>query len=298
MKIAAEEQTERSAGERRATADIDQLPQQHAALSGLPVPSSPRPPSSPADTVMIAGIPVANLSEDEAVETIDRLITEGGPHYAAVVNAAKLVTANRDKALNHALLNADLVTADGMSVVWASRLLGLGLKQRVTGIDLFARLIDRSADRGFSVYFLGAREESVASTVRLLASRYSKLRVAGYRNGYFDAADSVQICERIRESGADMLFVAMGSPRQEHWIASNLAFTGARFALGVGGSFDHLSGLARRAPRWMQKAGLEWLHRLAQEPRRLWRRYLIGNSEFVWLVIRQLLRRKRAEHHQ
>ena len=298
MKIAAEEQTGRPAGERKTTVDIDHLPQTHFSSSALPFPSSPRPPSSAMNTVVITGIPVANITEDEAVETIDRLITEGGPHYGAVVNAAKLVTANRDRDLNRALLNADLVTADGMSVVWASRLLGRGLKQRVTGIDLFGRLIDHASDRGLSVFFLGAREESVTNTVKLLANRYPRLRVAGYQNGYFDAADSVQICETIKGTGADLLFVAMGSPRQEYWIASNLPSTGARFALGVGGSFDHLSGLVRRAPRWMQRSGLEWLHRLAQEPHRLWRRYLIGNSAFVWLVIRQLLRRRRAEHHQ
>ena len=98
----------------------------------------------------------------------------------------------------------------------------------------------------------------------------------------------------VRNNGrADLLFVAMGSPKQEHWIASNVALTGARFALGVGGSFDHLSGLVRRAPRWMQRTGLEWLHRFVQEPRRLWRRYLIGNTAFIWLVIRQRLRARK-----
>lgn len=239
---------------------------------------------------LILGIPVANLNEDEAVRAIDALIAKGGSHYCAVVNAAKLVAADKDERLKRALLDADLVTADGMSVVWASRLLGHRLKDRVTGIDLFERLVELAARRGLAVFFLGARDESVRGTVELFATRYPALRIAGFRDGFFDASEARSVSESIKLSGADLLFVAMGSPRQEHWIASNLALTGVRFAMGVGGSFDHLSGAVRRAPKWMQRIGIEWLHRLAQEPRRLWRRYLIGNSAFIWLVLRQRAR--------
>ncbi|HSB08784.1 MAG TPA: WecB/TagA/CpsF family glycosyltransferase [Blastocatellia bacterium] len=239
----------------------------------------------------IAAIPVANLTEDETVDAIDRLIREGGSHYGVVVNAAKVVTANQNESLKRVLLEADLVTADGMSVVWASRLLGGGLKERVTGIDLFQQLVERAASRGLSVYLLGARDESVLGTVERLKARHAKLRVAGYRNGYFDDNESESVAGEIRRSAADLLFVAMGSPGQELWIASNLSRTGVRFALGVGGSFDHVSGLAVRAPRWMQHLGLEWLHRLLREPRRLWKRYLVGNLKFIWLIAKQLVSR-------
>jgi N-acetylglucosaminyldiphosphoundecaprenol N-acetyl-beta-D-mannosaminyltransferase len=238
----------------------------------------------------VAGIRVHNLSEDEAVDAIVRLIDKGGSHYAAVVNAAKIVAANEDNALKRALLEADMVTADGMSVVWASRVLGQPLKERVTGIELFERLVRRASERGWAMYFLGAREESVRGVVERFTSKYPGLRVAGYRNGYFDASESAAIAELIKQSSTDLLFVAMGSPAQERWITSNLEATGARFALGVGGSFDHVTGLARRAPGWMQRSGLEWLYRLIREPRRLWRRYLVGNSIFLWLVLRQRLR--------
>jgi N-acetylglucosaminyldiphosphoundecaprenol N-acetyl-beta-D-mannosaminyltransferase len=246
----------------------------------------------------VAGIPVANVSEDEAVEVIDKLVLEGGAHYGAVVNAAKLVAADRDEKLKRVLLTADLVTADGMSVVWASRLLGRGLKERVTGIDLFQRLVKHAASAGLSVYFLGAREESVRGIVEQFGREYPALRIAGYHNGYFEESEWQSVCEKIRLSGADLLFVAMGSPRQELWIASNVELAGVSFALGVGGSFDHLSGFARRAPRWMQRCGLEWLHRLALEPRRLWRRYLIGNSAFIGLVIRELFRGQERDHQK
>jgi N-acetylglucosaminyldiphosphoundecaprenol N-acetyl-beta-D-mannosaminyltransferase len=278
--------------------EIDRSPQNRVPSGPLPLRASApllTDYSAPRSSFsIVAGIPVANLSEDEAVEVIDNLVAEGGAHYGAVVNAAKLVAADRDEKLKRVLLDADLITADGMSVVWASRLLGHGLKERVTGIELFQRLVERAASARLSVFFLGAREESVRGVVELFASKYPALRIAGYHNGYFADSEWRSVCEKIRLSGAQLLFVAMGSPKQEHWIASNVALTGARFALGVGGSFDHLSGLARRAPRWMQQSGLEWLHRLALEPRRLWRRYLIGNSAFIWLVFRDRLRGREA----
>jgi N-acetylglucosaminyldiphosphoundecaprenol N-acetyl-beta-D-mannosaminyltransferase len=245
------------------------------------------------ETSRIAGIDVDNLSEDEVLTAIDSLLADGRPHYMAVVNAAKIVAASRDDELRRVLAQADLVTADGMSVVWASRALGRPLKQRVTGIDLFERLVGHAASAGLSVYFLGAREEAVRSLVGRLTSRHPTLRLAGYRDGYFQSSQSSAIADAINQSKADLLFVAMGSPAQEYWIASNLSRTGVRFALGVGGSFNHLSGLVRRAPGWMQRAGFEWLYRLLREPRRLWRRYLIGNTAFVWLVIKQVWGGKR-----
>jgi N-acetylglucosaminyldiphosphoundecaprenol N-acetyl-beta-D-mannosaminyltransferase len=250
-------------------------------------------------TTNIGGIDVANLTQDEALSFIERAIDEDGPHYAAVVNAAKIVLANEDAALKQALLGADVVTADGMSIVWASHLLGRGIKQRVTGIDLFERLVERAALRGWAVYFLGASEESVERLAKRFKELYPALRVAGWHNGYFDRSKSEAISAEIKSSSAALLFVAMGSPAQEHWIASNLAASGVRFAMGVGGSFDHVSGLSRRAPIWMQRSGLEWFYRLMREPRRLWRRYVFGNARFTMLVIRQrLLNRNRQEVQQ
>lgn len=248
------------------------------------------PPALSPGTIAIAevgGIRVHNLSMDESVDAIARLIDDGGSHYAAVVNAAKIVAAAKDELLKRALLEADLVTADGMSVVLASRVLGQPLKERVTGIELFERLVRRASERGWAVYFLGASDRSVCGVVERFTTVYPALRVAGCRNGYFDVAESTAIAEVIKQSAADLVFVAMGSPAQECWIRSNLEITGSRFALGVGGSFDHVAGLARRAPGWMQRSGLEWLYRLIREPRRLWRRYMVGNIAFVWLVIRQ-----------
>jgi N-acetylglucosaminyldiphosphoundecaprenol N-acetyl-beta-D-mannosaminyltransferase len=248
-----------------------------------------------AERLQIVGIGVNNLSEAETLDRVQRLIEAGGPHYAAVVNAAKVSLARRDAGLTRILKAADLVTADGMSVVWASRLLGHRLKGRVTGIDLMCRIVEQAERLGQSVYFLGASENSVRGAVEYFASKCPGVLVAGYRNGYFAPDDSAAIAGAIRQSGADILFVALGSPAQEIWIDANLAATGVRFALGVGGSFDHISGLVKRAPLWMQRAGLEWLFRLGSEPRRLWRRYLVGNSVFLWLVVKQVLSPNRGK---
>ena len=240
-----------------------------------------------AERVNVAGVEVDNLSEGEAVAAIAGRIEAGGSHYLCVINAAKAVAANRDPRLRAALGRAALVTADGMSVVWAARWLGSPLKERVTGIDLFERLVGEAASRGWSVYFFGARDESVRGVVERFSREHTNLRVAGWRNGYFEPSEAAAIAEEIRRSKADLLFVAMGSPAQEYWIAEQLERTGVHFAMGVGGSFDHLSGGKPRAPRWMQRAGLEWLYRLRREPRRLWRRYLIGNLQFIRLVVGQ-----------
>ena len=241
-------------------------------------------------TCSISGIRIHNLTQQETIEKIGELIADGDAHFMVVVNAAKIVAATRNKELLEILQRADIVTADGMSVVWASRFLRQPLKERVTGIDTFARLVEYAAEQGLSVYFFGACEEAVSKVVEVFQSRYPELRIAGYRNGYFTEEENAAIIAEISQSGADLLFVAMGSPAQERWIAANLKATGVTFALGVGGSFDHLSGRVPRAPLWMQSVGFEWLHRLALEPRRLWRRYLLGNTRFIRLVIKQFFR--------
>lgn len=234
----------------------------------------------------IAGVDVHAIDERAALDRIEAMIGAGRPHMMAVVNASKLVLAAGDERLREILQRADLVTADGMSVVWGARLLGGRLPGRVTGIDTMERLVARAAERGWSVFFLGAKQESVEGVVRNLTERHPDLRVAGYRNGYFQGREQ-EVVEQIRASRPDLLFVAMGSPAQEYFLSEHLERLGAAFSLGVGGSFDHVAGISRRAPRWMQRAGLEWLYRFGSEPRRLWRRYVFGNARFVMLLLRE-----------
>ncbi|KAF0244913.1 MAG: WecB/TagA/CpsF family glycosyltransferase, partial [bacterium] len=236
--------------------------------------------------VTITGIPIDNLSQKEALETIDRYINQKQKNrLMVVVNASKLVLAQEDKELRQIILSADIVTADGMSVVWASNFLGKPLKERVTGIDTFENLVEMAAQKGYSVYFLGAKPDVVEALVKHYQENLPNLKIAGYHDGYFGSNEDV--IDDVKKASPDILFVAMGSPRQEKWQSVNLTKLAVPFTIGVGGSFDHITGFSRRAPKWMQQSGLEWLYRLAQEPGRLWQRYLVGNTKFILLVLRE-----------
>ena len=205
----------------------------------------------------------------------------GRPRTVVTMNAAVLVSMRGDPELARACRAGDLVLADGAPVVWASRLAGARLPARVAGVDLMQRLLGAAAEHGLPVFFLGAREEVVRALVATCARRWPRLVVAGWRNGYFGPSSEGEVVEEIRRSGAAMLFVGMPSPFKEVWCERHRDALGVPVIMGVGGSFDVLAGFIRRAPRFMQAAGLEWLWRLLMEPRRLWRRYLVTNAVFL-----------------
>lgn len=236
--------------------------------------------------VEMLGVEVDAVDEREALERIAAMVEEDRPHLMVVVNASKLSLASRDPELRRIIRGADLVTADGMSVVWGARALGRRLPGRVTGIDTLERLVSEAERRGWSVFFLGATQEALDLAVATLRGRHPRLAVAGSHDGYFRGRED-EVADLVRAARPHLLFVAMGSPAQELFLDEYLERMGARFSLGVGGSFDHIAGLSRRAPVWMRRAGLEWLHRLLSEPRRLWRRYLFGNARFAWLLLRE-----------
>lgn len=240
-------------------------------------------------TVRIGRTEVDALTYAESLAEIARLVESPGVRQHAVVNASKVVAAQRDDTLVGALEACDLVNADGMSVVWASRLLGTPVPERVTGIDLMFALFGVAAERGWPVYLLGAREHVVATVVERLGEMHPGLTIAGARNGYWESHEEADIVQAVRESGARLLFVAMPSPKKELWVARHRDDLGVDLVMGVGGSFDVLAGVTRRAPKWMQNGGLEWFYRFVQEPRRMWRRYLVGNAAFAAIVLRQRL---------
>ena len=219
-------------------------------------------------------------------------------HTVVTLNAAQLVAMRRDPELARACRAGDLVVADGVPVLWAARLAGAALPGRVAGVDLMPRLVAAAAERGLPVFFLGAREEVVRALVARCEALHPGLRVAGFRNGYFGPDDGPAVIEQIRRSGAAMLFVGMPSPFKEIWCERHRDALGVPVILGVGGSFDVLAGFIRRAPAWMQRSGLEWLWRLAMEPRRLFARYLVTNSVFLAgtaaLALRRLAGPRRA----
>jgi N-acetylglucosaminyldiphosphoundecaprenol N-acetyl-beta-D-mannosaminyltransferase len=243
--------------------------------------------------VELLGCWINVLDLEQTVQAVDRIVQQGMPVQHCVVNAAKLVRMRDDPKLRQIVLDCPIVNADGQAVVWAARILGAPLPERVAGIDLFLALLEWAAGAGHPVYFLGATAEVLESAVAQALRRTPSLVVAGTQHGYFSADDEDEIVRRIHDSGARLLFVGMPSPRKEYWLAQNLAGLGVPFAMGVGGSLDVLAGKVQRAPRWMQRLGLEWFYRLAQEPRRLWRRYLVGNARFAHLVWREYRRRRR-----
>lgn len=242
----------------------------------------------------VLGCAVDNLSMAETLDRVGELIALGRPHQHVVINVDKIVKAARDPALARIIERCDLINADGMPVVWASRLLGRPLKERVTGVDLFFELLARAEQRGWRVYFLGAREAVVAEVVRRAQQRHPGLQVAGWRDGYWAPADEGAVVDGIAAARADILFVAIPSPRKEEFLACHQERMRVPFAMGVGGTFDVAAGLVRRAPVWMQRSGLEWLFRFLQEPRRMFRRYFVDDVGFLWLLARELRLRHRV----
>ncbi|MER6470829.1 WecB/TagA/CpsF family glycosyltransferase [Streptomyces collinus] len=236
------------------------------------------------------GVELDPLTMDETVQRCLEAVRDERQLEIGVVNAAKLVNMRRDPRLAGAVAGCDLVLADGQAVVWAGRLLRAPLPERVAGIDLFLRLLAEAESQGMSVYFLGARQEVLEEMLRRVADRFPRLEVAGSRHGYFDDSEQEGIANAIARSGARMLFLGMTSPKKEIFTAAYGARTGARVVHGVGGSFDILAGITKRAPASWQRWGVEWLYRALQEPRRLGRRYLTTNAAFLLMTAREFIR--------
>ena len=217
-------------------------------------------------------------------------------HIVITANASHLCMMRRDPVLRKACRAGDLSVADGMSVVWALRALGRPVPERVAGIDLMTNLLSNGAEQGLRVYFLGARREVVDALVTLCAGRYPGLIVAGYRDGYFSADAHDAIVDEIRACAPHLLFVGMPTPFKEIWCQLHRERLAVPVIIGVGGSFDVLAGFVKRAPRLVQIVGFEWAWRLMMEPRKLWRRYATTNTEFLWLVGREILTRRLSGH--
>lgn len=232
-----------------------------------------------------------NVTMDDTVDTIMRRIENDQFTQHVVVNVAKLVNMHSDPELAASVKHCDIVNIDGMGVVWAARLLGHQVPERVTGVDLFHTLNRNAADEGHSVYYLGASQRVVETAVAKMQQTYPGLEVAGYHHGYF-WDDERAVVEAIRRSGAKMLFVAITSPFKERFIQRWKEQLGVQFVMGVGGTFDIIAGKTKRAPIWMQNSGLEWLYRVGQEPGRMWRRYLTTNSKFGWMLAVEMFKQR------
>jgi exopolysaccharide biosynthesis WecB/TagA/CpsF family protein len=239
----------------------------------------------------ILGFPIHAVTMDRAVEVCREAIVAREPLVTGVINVAKIINMRKDQALKQAVMASDLIVADGAGVVWASCLLGERLPERIPGIDLFENLLALADREGFSVFLLGATPQVLEGVQRQIASRFPRARVAGARDGYFPDSDAESLAQGIRAARPDILFVGMTSPKKEVFLGRWGEIMNVPVCHGVGGSFDVMAGKVKRAPRLWQRMGLEWLYRVLQEPRRLWKRYLVTNSVFLGLLVRELVRR-------
>lgn len=242
------------------------------------------------------GCPIDSITMDNAVgQCLAWCRAARRPHTVITVNSAILVMMQADEALRKACAAGCLIVPDGMSVVWASRLAGAPLAERIAGVDLMARLLAEGAVAELRVFFLGATEKVVTELVSRAREEHAGLVIAGYRNGYFGRKEHARIIRRIRESEADILFVGMPTPFKEIWCHEHKQELGVPVILGVGGSFDVLAGEVPRAPKWMQAIGMEWFWRLIMEPRRLAKRYLVTNTLFAAMCLKTLFRSRRSQ---
>lgn len=253
-------------------------------------------PLAQPDAVSIFGIRMDNMTMPEALSWVMAASTPGqAPKQLAFVNADCLNIAWRDPVYSATLRACDRVFADGIGLRIGGRMLGFELRDNVNGTDMFPLLCEAAAGSGRSLYLLGARPGIAAAAAEAMRARFPGLIIAGTRDGYFTADEEAAVIDAINRSGAGILLVAFGAPRQEQWVARHRSRLAPPVAMGVGGLFDFYSGRIRRAPPWMREIGAEWVYRLLQEPGRMWRRYIIGNPVFLYRVWLQRRRPERFE---
>lgn len=236
------------------------------------------------------GTPVDILTFDETLRRIEVAMSEKKQCVHVALNVAKFVKLQDDEELRADVHGADIIGVDGKGIAWGMQWTGAGQVPRVSGVDLMMALLERCAKHGYRPYMLGAKEAVLAQAITNAKSKWPQLEFAGFRNGYFDAADEPEICAAINASDADCLFLAMPTPKKERFMAAHREGLNVPFVMGVGGSVDILAGHVKRAPGWMQKTGLEWFYRLYQEPRKMFRRYASTNGRFIWIVTRHRIK--------
>ena len=247
------------------------------------------------ETVEVLGVPVARLTAAAARKELVRLYERDRPALVAYANAHTLNLASRDSGYRDVLRAADIVLNDGAGLDIAGRLFGRPFPENLNGTDFNPAILEEAAAHRWPVYFLGAEPGVAAAAARRLAERIEGLNVVGTRDGYFSPGESDAVARSIAGTGAGLLLVAMGNPLQEVWLNRHLEATGARLGVGVGAFLDFSAGVVPRAPAWMNRLWLEWLYRLIQEPRRMWRRYILGNPLFLLRVLRARVLRARKD---
>lgn len=239
--------------------------------------------------VLLLGVPLHAISMVDTLALIARAMREKKALQHVVVNVAKLVHMQDDAALYHDVASSDLINIDGAGIVLGCKLMGIDVPERVAGIDVMDGVLGLCAREGFKPYVLGAKADILAKAKANLEAKYPALQFAGMQDGYYDRAREREVMQAITDSGADCLFIAMPSPHKERIMNDYKDVLRIPFMMGVGGSIDVFAGFVTRAPQWMQQAGLEWLFRLLQEPRRMFRRYWVTNWAFALLLLKAKL---------
>lgn len=233
-------------------------------------------------------IPLDAITMEETIKLVDEAVATKKRINHVVINAGKVALMQKNHELFNNVVSCDIINADGQSIVWAARFLGKKIPERVAGIDLMQELVKLACEKKYKCFFFGAKEEVVKKVADIYAQKYGPEIIAGFRNGYYTNAEEPVIARQIADSSAQLLFVAITSPKKENFLFEYKdVLKGVNFTMGVGGSFDVIAGVTKRAPNWMQKIGMEWFYRFLQEPGRMWYRYMVGNSQFIWLVLKE-----------
>lgn len=245
--------------------------------------------------VEIAGVKIHRISVKNAIKQIENFIANKGRHQVCITNVYSLVVMRKDEEFKKANNISGLVVADGMPLVWVSKLYGQPIPERVVGYDIFYELCKIADEKLYNFFFLGSTTEVLNNMCVNLKKQFPDLQIVGtcsppYKETFSDM-DNLEMIKKINEVKPDILWVGMAAPKQEKWIYHNLDKLNVKVAIGIGAVFDFVAGKVKRAPRWMQNIGLEWLFRLIQEPKRLWKRYLVGNTVFIYLVFKELMKK-------
>lgn len=244
------------------------------------------------ETVEFLGLPFDNLTVEEALDKIEDFIHEGVPRKIFTPNVLLLMWSRRDEFLRSVYRSCDMLTVDGMAIFYALRLLGTPVKASASASLLFYPILARAQKKGYGVYLLGAKEAIVREAADRITHEFPGIRIVGWHDGYFDVSDASDVVEDIRRAQPDVLLVGMCSPLKERFVETHMHTMNVPVSIGVGGMLDIAAGHAQFAPDWVRKLCIEWLYRLVQEPRRLFKRYMTTNPVFCWLVLKELVKQR------
>ena len=247
--------------------------------------------------VDICNVKIDNLSIQTAIKAVEHLIKAvGGGAFVVTPNVDHIVNLQEDEEFRHIYRNASLVLADGVPLLWAAKFLGTPLKEKISGSDLFPKLCAIAEKKEYRLFFLGGRPGAALKASEILRAKYKKMQIVGVYSPPFgfesDKNENDKIVRMIKSAQPDILFVGLGAPKQEKWIYKHRKELNVPVSIGIGVTFEFITGFVKRAPLWMQKAGFEWLWRLMKEPNRLWKRYLIDDMKFFGLVLKQKMKKE------